>query len=264
MGSISRYSAIEDFIKTFDQKLSAEFQKLIGLEVKELKEVNVNYHVKGDVVLSSDEQYPVHFRWSSETEDSEGKEIPEEEDSYTMDEYYKDKIIGKTITSVRLGHADRDDEVYLLAYVGEESEQWHCLEIPIGFDPEHQEISGFAEQFISEEEFEDFLESRGFGKHPMMKKGVTERGFALHEFTDAYGVQCSLQKSSLATADAIWLGVDNVNPQIMASDTPEGGTGWVPYLIPANVHLTNRMHLTREMAKELIDALQVFVDTGNL
>lgn len=262
MGSSSRYSAIQDFIKTFDTKLSHDFSKLIGLKVQELKDIRVNYHVKGDVVLSNEEEYPVHFRWCSQEEDSEGKEMPEGDGDYTMNEYYQEHIVGKTITSVRIGHADRDDEVYLLAYVDEDEK--HCLEIPIGFDPEHQEISGLAEEFISEEEFETFMRNRGYGKEPMMKKRVTERGFAIQEFTDFYGVKCSLQKSSLATEDAIWLGVTDANPQILASHTPEGGRGWVPYHIPADVHLSTRMHLTRAQAKEVIDALQVFVDTGEL
>ena len=50
----------------------------------------------------------------------------------------------------------------------------------------------------------------------------------------------------------------------MASKTPEGGTGWVPFSIPEDVLLTTRMHLNREGAKKLIELLQDFVDTGSL
>jgi hypothetical protein len=97
-----------------------------------------------------------------------------------------------------------------------------------------------------------------------MNKTFTHRGFALIEFEDLYGAKCSLQKSSLATEDAIWLGVDDADPQIMASKTLQGGTGWVKYDIPSDVHLTTRMHLNREQAMELVDALKVFIETGDL
>ena len=97
-----------------------------------------------------------------------------------------------------------------------------------------------------------------------MKKTTTGRGFALIEFDDYYGAKCSLQKSSLATEDAIWLGIDNADPKIMASKTLQGGSGWVKYAIPDDVLLNTRMHLTREQAKELVDALNVFIETGDL
>ncbi|WP_072728362.1 hypothetical protein [Paenibacillus sp. NAIST15-1] len=97
-----------------------------------------------------------------------------------------------------------------------------------------------------------------------MEKGRTNRGFTVINFTDLYDVKCSLQKSSLATEDAVWLGVDYVDPKILASKTPQGGTGWVPYEIPEDVLLTTRMHLNREQAKELVSALNVFIETGDL
>lgn len=62
-----------------------------------------------------------------------------------------------------------------------------------------------------------------------------ERGFDLYEFIDRYNAPCSLQKSSLAFEECIWLGVDE-----------------------------NRMHLTQDMAKALIPILQLFVDTGEI
>jgi hypothetical protein len=97
-----------------------------------------------------------------------------------------------------------------------------------------------------------------------VEKTVTHRGFTLIKFNDYYDQPCSLQKSSLATDDAIWLGVDDADPKIMASKTPQGGTGWVPYYIPQDVSLSTRMHLTREQAKELVAALNVFIETGDL
>lgn len=90
-------------------------------------------------------------------------------------------------------------------------------------------------------------------------KTLTERGFAIYKFEDAYGTKCSLQKSSLASDQAVWLGVDDPNPQVLVP-----GKGWIPYIIPDEVFLATRMHLTREGAKEIIKALQVFVDTGEL
>lgn len=92
----------------------------------------------------------------------------------------------------------------------------------------------------------------------------TARGFRLYNFEDRNGEKCSLQKSSVATEDLIWLGIDDANPQILASHTPEGGTGWVPYEIPESVLLTTRMHLTREQARELAAQLIYFADNGEL
>jgi len=38
---------------------------------------------------------------------------------------------------------------------------------------------------------------------------TTERGFDYVEFTDRYGQVSSLQKSSIATEDCIWLGIND-------------------------------------------------------
>jgi len=70
----------------------------------------------------------------------------------------------------------------------------------------------------------------------------TIRGFRRYIFADEYRQECSLQKSSLATVDAIWLGVD--------TDT-NGGVG-------------HRMHLTQDMVKALLPTLTHFADTGEL
>jgi hypothetical protein len=104
----------------------------------------------------------------------------------------------------------------------------------------------------------------------MIKFDKTGRGFSIGEFTDFYDYPCSIQKSSLATEDAIWLGIDNPNPQIMASVAGQYGiettetTGWVPYPIPSSVSLSTRMHLTRDQVESLIPVLQQFVDTGEV
>lgn len=65
----------------------------------------------------------------------------------------------------------------------------------------------------------------------------TERGFDILEFKDRYGKECSLQKSSLATEDCIWLGVNSAR---------------------------GRMHLTQDMVRDLLPYLNNFVETGDL
>ena len=97
-----------------------------------------------------------------------------------------------------------------------------------------------------------------------MVKGVTKRGFPIIEFDDLYGEHCSLQKSSLATEDAIWLGTTDPEPKIMASKTQRGGVGWVKYPIPDDVLIPSRMHLNRETARELAELLLKFADTGDI
>lgn len=104
-----------------------------------------------------------------------------------------------------------------------------------------------------------------------MENSKTHRGFDISEFTDRYGVNCSLQKTSLATEDTIWLGVSDVTPKIMATDAIKLGidskgqaNGWVEYDIPDEVLLSSRMHLTREMVAELLPYLTKFVETGEI
>jgi hypothetical protein len=74
----------------------------------------------------------------------------------------------------------------------------------------------------------------------------TERGFCRGEFRDCYGVACSIQESSLATEECIWLGADEIC-------YPPGGD-------PFN----SRMHLTREMKGELAHLLLKFSHTGEI
>ena len=97
-----------------------------------------------------------------------------------------------------------------------------------------------------------------------MNKKTTKQGFDYIEFEDRYEQKCSLQESSLADERAIWLGIDDPNPLILASKIMEGGTGWVKYIIPEDVLIHTRMHLTQEMVKNLLPHLQKFVETGEL
>lgn len=80
----------------------------------------------------------------------------------------------------------------------------------------------------------------------LLKLEPTSRGFMCADFKDAYGADCSIQESSWAEQDAIWLGCNE-------------GT---------HHHVTGeclaRMHLTREQAEALIPLLQRFVETGRL
>ena len=90
-------------------------------------------------------------------------------------------------------------------------------------------------------------------------KPINDRVFLIGRFKDRNGHKCSLQSSSLATEKCIWLGVDEPNPKSL-----NPGVGWEPYPLPKNVKCTTRMHLTRDMVRELIPALQHFVETGEL
>lgn len=92
----------------------------------------------------------------------------------------------------------------------------------------------------------------------------TERNFPVADFVDFYGVPCSLQISSLAGTQCVWLGINNADPQIMASKVTHGGTGWVKYPLHPDVCISTRMHLSRDQVAELLPHLQKFVETGEI
>lgn len=50
----------------------------------------------------------------------------------------------------------------------------------------------------------------------------------------------------------------------MASKLDSELTGWLPYPIPKDVHISTRMHLTRDQVASLLPALHRFVETGEL
>jgi len=87
------------------------------------------------------------------------------------------------------------------------------------------------------------------------------RGFEYSNFTDLYGNTCSIQKSSLATDDAIWLGVDK--PSLIITDEDSVGK-YVKTQMPKNWSANSRMHLNREQIAELLPILQKFVETGEI
>lgn len=89
----------------------------------------------------------------------------------------------------------------------------------------------------------------------------THRGFRYYVFEDRNGHKCSLQKSSIATENCIWLGLDSADPKRL-----EHGKGWVDASdeIPIGVDFNTRMHLTQEQAEILAKQLLVFAETGEL
>ena len=89
-----------------------------------------------------------------------------------------------------------------------------------------------------------------------LKYSKTQRNFDLIEFRDYYNEGSSIQKSSLATIDAIWFGIDNPNPKFL------GTSGWEHYPIPDNVLINTLMHLNREQVAKLLPIFLKFVDSG--
>ena len=103
-----------------------------------------------------------------------------------------------------------------------------------------------------------------------MVRTTTERGFEKITFNDRYNKQCYIQNSSLAEEAAIWLGIEDPEPRIMAVDAKKLGIptnetrGWIPFNIPEEVLVTTQMHISQKQAKDLIKVLQNFVDKGTI
>lgn len=94
----------------------------------------------------------------------------------------------------------------------------------------------------------------------------TQRGFGKLNFRDRNGVASSIQKSSIATDECIWLGADHLGlKEFVAFRQP---SAWV------DVELENtekhhfvantRLHLNRAQVRALLPILQHFVDTGEV
>lgn len=111
----------------------------------------------------------------------------------------------------------------------------------------------------------------------LSKKEKTSRGFEVINFCDFYDAKCSLQQSSIWLDDdngkvggsAVWLGVDDANPKIMAKDAETLGVetsetcGWIDYPLPEQVMLTTRMHLNRDQVRSLVGHLQNWLKNGS-
>lgn len=94
-----------------------------------------------------------------------------------------------------------------------------------------------------------------------MKIVTTSRGFQIGVFLDRYDNTCSIQKSSLATEDCIWLGIDE--PKLTVFKDKDKGE-YLEAEMPDNFDVNSRMHLTREQVADLLPLLFNFVATGEL
>lgn len=96
-----------------------------------------------------------------------------------------------------------------------------------------------------------------------MKKQYTERGFGIYNFKDKYKVECSIQKSSAASEDCIWLGANDIGLKHF-----KAYEGWkdVDLINTIEEHYVanNRMHLTRKQVEKLLPILEKFVKTGEI
>lgn len=103
------------------------------------------------------------------------------------------------------------------------------------------------------------------------KLKTTNRGFGIITLVDLYNAVFTIQKSSLATEDAIWFGIDEPKVKMLASQAnkinPETGemSGWVDIELPEGAEIMpTRMHLNRNQVRILLPILQHFVETGEL
>ena len=194
------------------------------------------------------------------------------------------RMINDVIQSLNGPHEDYDSITGLVDYVRGEVKKWtdslslEQLTYEVGVLSADQASGHMSETIahsvlcsLAESNFRERLgvdTTKTESSH--IPLAATERGFVLGKFTDYYGESCSIQKSSIATEDCIWLGVDDVSPKIMASDANRLGlstsaeNGWVDYEIPKEVLLSSRMHLTQDMVRELLPLLHRFVETGEL
>ncbi len=97
----------------------------------------------------------------------------------------------------------------------------------------------------------------------------TSHGFEIVKFKEANGEECSIQQSSAAEDDFIWLGIVDANPQVLASQAHKFGvqtsetTGWVKYPVPEDVLMSTRMHLNRVQVENLISVLTCWLNSGS-
>jgi hypothetical protein len=98
---------------------------------------------------------------------------------------------------------------------------------------------------------------------PQVKK--TKRGFSISNFKDNRNNECSIQKSSNAEKECIWLGADKINLQEF-----KAGQGWThrsevdEFSMDHHFVANNRMELTRKQVAKLLPILHKFVETGDL
>lgn len=130
MGSCSNYSRLEYYVLKNGKKDKEKFEKeLLGKKVEDISKIEVYYHVKSNIILDDGSMYEVHYRWTCDEEDSEGKEMPEIAECMPIKEFFKKYIIGKEITKIKIDY-ERDDYVYCICYVGNPEDGYH-FDIPI-------------------------------------------------------------------------------------------------------------------------------------
>lgn len=101
----------------------------------------------------------------------------------------------------------------------------------------------------------------------IMKIKTTQRGFAIGKFKDERGTECSIQKSSSAEKECIWLGAKKIG---LKEFVAYGNPAWKDrdefdeHTMEHHFSANTRMHLTRNQVKKLIPILQKFVDTGDI
>lgn len=98
-----------------------------------------------------------------------------------------------------------------------------------------------------------------------LTESQTSRGFQKVGFCDHYGVDCSIQKSSLATEHAIWIGADNLGLKRF----PGNYTGWhdvdLGEVFPGQtISANNHMHLTQDDVRAILPTLTHFAETGDV
>ena len=88
----------------------------------------------------------------------------------------------------------------------------------------------------------------------MINWETTHRGFSVGRFKDRYDKAASIQRSSIAFEDCLWLGCDD--PTVILNN--------MPTTLPDNYKILARMHLNRELAADLWPVLKAFAETGML
>lgn len=89
----------------------------------------------------------------------------------------------------------------------------------------------------------------------------TSRNFDYGKFEDINRNQCSLQASSLATDDAIWLGIDD--PELVVFENDSRGA-YIKTVMPRNFSVNARMHLNRDQVALILPRLISFAENGTL
>lgn len=88
-----------------------------------------------------------------------------------------------------------------------------------------------------------------------------DRGFQIGHFVDTHKNGCSIQQSSDAMQECIWVGIDH--PRLTVFENHHHGN-YIVTEMPENFMVNSRMHLSREQVAELLPHLQKFVETGYL